>query len=132
MKKFFPCECGCGGLLCSYSRVWGLELAPLSRNPDRSWANRFRLAWMSLRGTPYSDCIILNEEGVADLIDYLFEVQNTDHAKKDHDDLIKTIVGHLFSAGHDSDAVEGIIEWAKSPDCGRKSLEFLKTELSKL
>jgi len=136
MKKLFlKCECGCGGLYLSYSRAWGLEIAHLHRNPSSGWRDRFRLALACLQGKPYSDQTILNEQGIADLAEYLFEVQNTDHAKKDHDDLIKTIVGHLFSAGHDSDAVdavEGIIKWAKSPYCGRKALNDLVDKLNKI
>ena len=75
-SKFFKCECGCGVLSLEYNELWGLEIAMFERNVSRSFFNRIRLAWKTLCGKPYTDMVILNEQQIADLAEYLFEVQN--------------------------------------------------------
>jgi hypothetical protein len=80
--KFFICECKCGVIHLDYDPDWGLEIAMFERSVARSWWNRIRQAWSALRGKPYTDMIILNEQQIADLVDYLFEVQNRDYATK--------------------------------------------------
>jgi hypothetical protein len=75
-SKFFKCQCHCGVLHLDYDSDWGLEIAMFERNATRSWWNRIRLAWKALCGKPYTDMIILNEQQIADLAEYLFEVQN--------------------------------------------------------
>ena len=127
--KFFPCTGSYGGLLISYSRHWGLEIVPLSRNPSQSFINRIKLAWNALKGTTCGDYIILSDKEVANLAEYLHEVQNKNHYEDDHAELIETIVGHLFFAGHQTDAVEGILAWVKTSDCGCVGLEKLKKGL---
>ena len=74
--KFYMCECGCGALYVSYEPDWGLELALFERSPSRSLRNRIRLAWSALRGNPYADMVILNNQQIADLVDQLVEIQN--------------------------------------------------------
>ena len=74
--KFYMCECGCGALHVSYEPGWGLELALFERSPSRSLWNRIRLAWSALRGNPYADMVILNDQQIADLVDQLVEIQN--------------------------------------------------------
>ena len=78
MKRdiFFKCQCACGVLHLNYDPTWGLEIALFERNVSRSWWNRFRHAWSALRGHPYTDMIILDNQQIADLVDYLFVVQN--------------------------------------------------------
>jgi len=76
--KFFKCECHCGVLHLHYDPEWGLEVAMFSRDVSRSWWNRIRQAWSALRGRPYTDMIILNEQQLADLAEYLYEAQNHD------------------------------------------------------
>jgi hypothetical protein len=75
-EAYFKCECGCGVLHMCYDSDWGLEVAMFERPVSRSWSNRLRLAWSALRGKPYSDMLILNEQQIADLAEYLFHVQN--------------------------------------------------------
>jgi acetone carboxylase gamma subunit len=76
--KYFRCECHCGVLYMEYDPDWGLEFAMYERCVSRSWWNRIYLAWRTLYGRPYTDMIILNDQQVADLADYLFLVQNPD------------------------------------------------------
>jgi hypothetical protein len=59
-----------------YGPQWGLEIAMFEGNISRSFSNRIHLAWKALCGKPYTDMIILNEQQIADLAEYLFEVQN--------------------------------------------------------
>ena len=74
--KYFKCECGCGVLNIEYDSDWGLNIAMYERCVSRSWWNRIRLAWSALLGRPYTDMVILNDQQIADLVDYLFVVQN--------------------------------------------------------
>lgn len=77
MKEvYFKCECGCGVLHMCYDADWGLEVAMFELPVSRSWSNRLRLAWSALRGKPYTDMLLLNEQQIADLAEYLFHVQN--------------------------------------------------------
>jgi hypothetical protein len=78
INKYFKCECGCGVLNLEYDPEWGLQIAMFERPVSRSFLNRIRLAWKALCGKPYSDMVILNEEQIANLAEYLFEVQNHD------------------------------------------------------
>ena len=80
-SKYFKCECGCGVLNIDYDPNWGLEIALFERNVSRSWLNRIHLAWSALCGRPYTDMVILNNQQVADLVDYLFVVQNHDQSE---------------------------------------------------
>lgn len=77
-ERYFMCECGCAVLHMDYDPEWGLEIATFERNSSRSLWNRMRLAWSALRGKPYTDMILLNEQHIADLAEYLFHVQNPD------------------------------------------------------
>ena len=74
--KFYMCECRCGVLHLEYEPDMGLEIALYERNVSRSWRNRFRLAWNAIKGRPYADMIILNNQQIADLVDQLVEIQN--------------------------------------------------------
>ena len=74
-QKFIKCTCGCGGILLQHDE-YGLEISPLSRPYSLSWKDRIRYAWAILCGKPYADFIILGKKEVADLTDYLVEIQN--------------------------------------------------------
>ena len=76
--KYFKCECSCCVLYAEYDPEWGLEIAMFERNVSRSWCNRIRQAWSALRGRPYTDMVILNDEQLADLAEYLHKAQNHD------------------------------------------------------
>jgi hypothetical protein len=108
-SKFFICECKCGAIHLDYDPDWGLEIAMFERKVTRSWWNRIRLAWSALRGKPYTDMVILNEQQIADLVDYLFEVQNHDQATKKS---IYAVIKKLHE--HDSKAViDALINYIK-------------------
>jgi hypothetical protein len=75
-KKYFMCECHCGVIAVDYDPDFGLDMSFYERNPKRSFKNRIRLAWSALRGRPYTDMVILNDNQLADLVDYLVAIQN--------------------------------------------------------
>ncbi len=78
--KFFQCECYQDGIFVRHDIGWDTEFAFFTCNPNnQSWKNRFRLAWECLKGTPYADMVILDDKKIADLVDYLTEIQNRDH-----------------------------------------------------
>lgn len=75
--KFFKCDCGSEGLWVEYDGYDSTEIALFHYNPqDRSWHNRIRLAWKCLKGKPYADMVLLNDQTLADLADQLAEIQN--------------------------------------------------------
>lgn len=74
--NYYRCECGCAVLHMSYDPEWGLEIAMFERNVSRSLWNRICLAWSALRGRPYTDMVILNNQQIADLVDELTCIQN--------------------------------------------------------
>lgn len=75
--QFFICDCAADGIYVEHHPDFGTEFALFCRDPhDRSWKNRLRLVWQCLKGEPYADMIILNDEKIADLVDYLVEIQN--------------------------------------------------------
>ena len=74
--KFYMCECHCGVLHIEYDFDMGLQIALFERNVSRSWRNRIRLAWNAIKGRPYADMVILNNQQIADLVDQLVEIQN--------------------------------------------------------
>jgi hypothetical protein len=81
--KFFRCDCGSEGLWVEYDSYGSTEFALFHSNPqNRSWRNRIRLAWQCLKGKPYTDMVLLNDQSIADLVDQLINIQNRDHATK--------------------------------------------------
>jgi len=75
--KFFPCDCGMEGLWVEHNTDFGTEIALFSRDPsDRCWPNRIKLAWACLKGTPYKDEVILDDQQLANLVEHLIEIQN--------------------------------------------------------
>jgi len=75
--KFIRCECGSEGLYIEYDGYGSTEIALFRHNPqDRSWRNRIRLAYACLKGKPYTDMVLLNDQTLADLVDQLVEIQN--------------------------------------------------------
>ena len=75
--KFFKCECGSEGLWIEHDYGFGTEISLFKTDPqNRSFKNRLLLAWECLKGKPYADMIILDNQKIADLVDYLVEIQN--------------------------------------------------------
>jgi len=108
-SKFFVCECKCGAIYLDYDSDWGLEIAMFQRNVTRSWWNQIRQAWSALRGKPYTDMVILNEQQIADLVDFLFEVQNHNHTAKTS---IYSVVEKLHE--YDSrEVVDALVDYVK-------------------
>jgi hypothetical protein len=108
-SEYFKCECGCGVLCAEYNSDWGLELAMFERNTSRSWWNRIKLACSALRGKPYTDMIILSDQQIADLVDYLFVIQNQNYHNKHS---IHAIVRKLHE--HDSgELIDALVRYIK-------------------
>jgi len=79
-SKFFRCDCYQDGIFVQHDEHWGTEFAFYSSNPNnRSWRNRFQLALRCLKGKPYSDMVILNDQELANLVDHLLKIQNRNY-----------------------------------------------------
>ena len=76
--KFYQCDCGHGGLYVQYDTKYGLEISHFQYDISRSWGNRIKFAWKCLIGKPYADMVLLSDTKVADLVDQLVQLQNTD------------------------------------------------------
>lgn len=77
--KFFKCDCGSEGLWIEHDAKFGTEISLFINDPQiRSFKNRLSLAWECLKGNPYKDMVILDNEKIADMIDYLIEIQNNE------------------------------------------------------
>lgn len=51
--------------------------SPYSTDTRMSWRQRLRYCWRILtKGRPYGDQLILEKQHIAELVDYLIEVQN--------------------------------------------------------
>ena len=77
--KFYKCDCGSEGLWVESDGYGSTELSLFQHSPqNRSWSNRIRLAWNCLKGKPYTDMVLLNDQSLADLVDQLVDIQNRD------------------------------------------------------
>jgi hypothetical protein len=77
MKKFLRCDCGHGGVYIEYIEdCHSIDMCYYEYPTNRSWRNRLKLAWGALKGKPYADMVCLNDEKIADLVDFLIDVQN--------------------------------------------------------
>ena len=74
-SKYYTCVCQCGVICFQYDPPLGLEISMFSRHPLRSLSNKIRLAWSALRGQPYTDMVILDNQQIADLVDQLTCIQ---------------------------------------------------------
>ena len=80
-EKVFRCQCYSEVLVVSsYEDEDSIEFAIYEQHPFRIlWKDRIRFAWRYLRGRhPYTDQMIFDKETLADLVDYLVELQNKD------------------------------------------------------
>jgi hypothetical protein len=56
-----------------YASIWG----PYLVDTKLSWRQRLRYCWRILtKGRPYGDQLVLEKSHVAELVDYLIDVQN--------------------------------------------------------
>jgi hypothetical protein len=81
--KFFKCDCGHGGLYVSHDPDFGTEFAHFQYDISIGFIFRIKQAWLTLRGKPYTDMTILNDQELANLVDHLTEIQNLKY-KKDY------------------------------------------------
>lgn len=122
--QFFKCDCGADGLWVEYSRHFGTEIALFSRDPsNRSWANRIKLAWACLRGKPYVDEVLLNDQSLMDLVDHLVEIQNYDH-QTEYTETINNLTNNLCGVSCGT-AIDSILEYINRPDCSKAQLNRL-------
>lgn len=53
--------------------------APYSTDTKMSWKQRLRYCWQILtKGRPYGDQVVMVEEHIADLVDFLIKIQNSE------------------------------------------------------
>ena len=75
--KFYKCTCNNEGLWVEYDGYGITKFAFFHRSPEnQSWSNRIKLAWNCLKGNPYADMVLLDEQSIADLVDQLVDIQN--------------------------------------------------------
>ncbi len=124
-SNYYSCECKCGAIYVDYDPTWGLEIALLQRDVKRSWWNRLRVAWSALRGRPYTDMVILNDDQIANLVDYLVDIQNIENYNK------TTTVYKIVNNLHEYDSkqtIDAILEYLKQ----KKSNTHIKRLISEI
>ena len=130
--KFFRCDCGSEGLWVEYADYFGTEISLFHSNPqNRSWANRIKLAWNCLKGKPYTDMVLLNDQGIADLVDHLIDIQNRDHTTENNKETVSMAADKLcgLSCGM---AVDAVLEYVNRPDCSQTQIKRLISKLNEL
>jgi hypothetical protein len=79
-EEFIKCSCGAEIIQVSYDSEWdGLDMSFFKYGHESKYnlAYKLRLIWTILtKGHPYSDNVVLDEEGRKKLIDFLIEVEN--------------------------------------------------------
>lgn len=81
-EQFFKCSCSSEILRVSHDEE--LDIAEFSiwemQNSHKAgWRQRLRWCWRILvKGSPYGDQVILDKEGVANLVHYLIKIQNNE------------------------------------------------------
>lgn len=78
MTKTFNCECGSEVLQLVYDEEFKqLDVSIYSLHNKLSFIQKLKHCWKVLTtGEPYSDQLILNQQSIADIVDFLIEVQN--------------------------------------------------------
>jgi len=81
-EQYFKCSCSSEILRVAYDdeleqtefSIWEMQNAHKA-----GWRQRLRWCWRILfEGSPYGDQVILDNEGVANLVEYLVKIQNND------------------------------------------------------
>ena len=130
--KFFKCECGSEGLWVEYDHGFGTEISLFKTDPqNRSLKNRLILAWECLKGKPYTDMVLLDDQSLADLVDQLVDIQNRDHIKENYKETVSATADKLCGLSCGT-AIDSIIEYVKRPDCSKVQLNRLISDLNKL
>jgi len=130
--KFFKCDCGSEGLWIEYDHGFGTEISLFQSDPqNRSFMNRFSLAWQCIKGKPYSDMIILDEQKIADLVDYLTEIQNCDHEEDNYNETVLVAADKLCGLSCGT-VIDSIIEYVKRPNCSQAQVNRLTSILNNL
>lgn len=72
-EEFIPCDCGLEVLRLTYDPDdldFGLNVSILEKG-GIPWRDKLRWIWQIIRhGSPFSDAILLNNDGVTKLIDF--------------------------------------------------------------
>jgi hypothetical protein len=76
VRKYISCTCCCAVLCVEHDMeddppVDLTYIAIYERYPDRSFKQRIRLAWQTLKGHPYTDHLVLGKEERVAIIDAL-------------------------------------------------------------
>jgi hypothetical protein len=130
--KFFKCNCGGEGLWVGHDHEFGTKFSLFETDPqNRSFKNRLILAWQCLRGKPYTDMVLLDDQSLADLVDQLVDIQNRDHAEENYKETVSAAADRLCGLSCGT-AVDSIIEYVKRSDCSSAQLNRLISDLNKL
>lgn len=130
--NFFKCNCGSEGLWVEHDYGFGTEFSLFQTDPqNRSFKNRLILAWECLKGKPYANMVLLDDQSLADLVDQLLNIQNRNHAEENYKETVFAAADKLCGLSCGT-AVDSIIEYVKRPDCSQAQIERLITELTKL
>jgi hypothetical protein len=128
--KFYKCDCGHGGLYVQYDNDYGLEVSHFQYDVSRSFWNRIKFAWKCLTGKPYCDMVLLSDSKIADLVDQLIHVQNTDLKKEDYDQTVQSTADKLCGLSCGT-AIDAILAYTARPDCSKKQITRLIDTLTK-
>ena len=130
--KFFKCDCSAEGLYVEYDMHYGTKISLYAHNPEsRRWSNRIKLAWNCLKGKPYTDMLILNDQSLADLVDHLVDIQNRDHAEENYKETIAHAADRLCGLSCGT-AVDAVLEYVNRPDCSQTQIKRLISKLNEL
>lgn len=81
-EQYFKCSCSSEILRVSHDEELGLtefSVWEMQNSHKAGWRQRLRWCWRILtEGSPYGDQVILEKEGVANLVDYLVKIQNNE------------------------------------------------------
>ena len=82
-EKFIKCSCSSEYVRLSYDEDYkwvDLSIWECQSSHQATWRDKMRWIWHILtKGSPYGDQVILREQEIADMVDYLIETQNKKH-----------------------------------------------------
>jgi hypothetical protein len=81
-EQFFKCSCSSEILRVSHDEELDLtefSIWEMQNSHKATFWQRMRWCWRILtEGSPYGDQVVLEKEGVANLVDYLVKIQNNE------------------------------------------------------